>query len=808
MNRELSLPDQPGGTCCSSGCHAAGAEGARSPGAGEISTVLIENMDCPTEEALIRKRLAAVPEVHGLAFNLLERKLTVEHAAGALPALIGALKSIGMAGTPQSAPAQTRRSTIRIDKMDCPTEEALIRKRLASVPAVNGLSFDLLARRLAVDHVPNGLPDVLRALDEIGLGGEAEADDGKPPVSSPSVRRPWAVENWRLLAGGASAITAEILALWFGDLSIPAAALALAAITLTGLGTYRKGWIALRQRSLNINALMAIAVTGAVLIGQWPEAAMVMFLFAVAESIEARSLQRARRAVEGLMAMAPEMATVRVGTQWQSVPASAVALGARVRVRPGERIPVDGRITAGASAVDQAPITGESVPVDKTVGDTVFSGTVNQDGEIEYEATATADNSTLARIVRAVQEAQATQAPTQRFVDRFSAYYTPAVVGVAVLVALVPPLALGEDWLTWVYRALVMLVVACPCALVISTPVTVVSALTAAARRGILVKGGLFLEQGHRLSVLALDKTGTLTHGRPTVTDFIALRGTAEEQLRIAAALSSRSDHPVSRAVTAFAADAHSLPAVEGFTALRGRGVSGSVTGVRFSLGNHRLVEEAGACSPDLEERLDTLETQGKTAIVLIADSDPVAIIAIADMVREESGQAIADLKRLGVRPVMLTGDNRHTAIAMARQVGIDDVRSELLPEDKLGIIAELQASGASIGMVGDGINDAPALAKADVGFAMAAAGTDTAIETADVALMDDDPRKLATFIRLSRATKAVLWQNIVLAIGIKAAFLALTLTGHATLWMAVFADVGTSLIVVFNGMRLLRAGR
>lgn len=544
---------------------------------------------------------------------------------------------------------------------------------------------------------------------------------------------------------------------------------------------------------------------------------MVMVLFAIAETIEDKSLDRARRAVEGLMAMAPESATVQDGTVWREVPAATVALGAVVRVRPGERLALDGQVTAGASAVDQSAITGESMPVDKAVGDALFAGSINQHGELQYRVTAAADRSTLARIIRAVHEAQGTRAPTQRFVDSFARWYTPAVFAVAVGVGLLPPLMMGGDWSTWVYRALVLLVIACPCALVLSTPISVVSGLTAAARRGILVKGGLYLEQGHRLKVIALDKTGTLTQGRPVVTQLVALAGSGDEVppgaegefLRLAAALSGRSDHPMSVAVSRHAVDAGAAIEVSNFAALPGRGVEGFVAGVRHRLGNHRLVEESGACSPALEARLSALEAQGQTALVLLRGQTALAIFAIADVVRPESAEAIARLKRLGIRPVMLTGDNRHTAEAIARQVGITDsadVRSELLPEQKLQAIEALAAGGTVVvGMVGDGINDAPALARADIGFAMGAAGTDSAIETADVALMNDDPRKLAEFIELSRATRAVLWQNIALALGIKAVFLTLALAGQATLWMAVFADMGGSLLVVFNGLRLLR---
>jgi Cd2+/Zn2+-exporting ATPase len=700
-------------------------------------------------------------------------------------------------------------TSLHIEKMDCPTEEAVIRKRLASEPAIRDVRFDLLARVLEVKHARGAQSILLAALDDIDLPGTViSAPGGVRTVLPPAPSRGWIADNARLLAGGAAAIAAEIAALGIGDTAWPVLALALVAIALTGLTTYRKGWVAVRQLTLNINALMTIAVTGAVLIGQWPEAAMVMFLFAVAEAIEARSLARARRAVEGLMAMAPESATVKVSGQWTTMPAVAVPVGSLLRVRPGERLPLDGRVVSGHATVDQAPITGESIPVEKTAGDPLFAGSINQDGEFEYESTATADGSTLARIVRAVQEAQATQAPTQRFVDAFSAWYTPTVVVAALLIALVPPLVLGGAWLDWVYRALVMLVVACPCALVISTPVTVVSGLTAAARRGMLVKGGLFLEGGYNLGAIALDKTGTLTLGRPSVTEIVVLQGTQRQQLRLAAALASRSDHPVSRAVAAHWPANEPLPEVDGFNAVKGRGVIGRIDGANYSLGNHRMIEALGGCSAELEAQLQALEEQGRTAVVLAEDRRPLAIIAVADTVRPESAQAVRELRALGVQPMMLTGDNRHTAGAIAAQVGIDDVRAELLPEDKLTAISNLQNQGMRVGMVGDGINDAPALAKADIGFAMAAAGTDTAIETADVALMDDDPRKLAEFVRLSRATRAVLWQNIVLAIGIKVVFLILTMTGHATLWMAVFADMGTSLLVVFNGMRLLRHDR
>jgi len=524
-----------------------------------------------------------------------------------------------------------------------------------------------------------------------------------------------------------------------------------------------------------------------VIIGKWPEAAMVMVLFSIAEMIEALSLDRARNAIRKLMEAAPEKATIRRDNgNWEEVPVAAVTSGMVVRIKPGERLPLDGEVVEGRSAVNQAPITGESMPVDKGPGDKVFAGSINETGSFEFRVTAAANQTTLARIIKAVEEAQGSRAPTQRFVDQFARIYTPAVLVVAVVVALVPPLAFGLPWMDWIYKALVMLVIACPCALVISTPVTIVSALAAAARRGMLIKGGVYLELGRNIKSLALDKTGTITEGKPAVTDLVPWEDADPDAvLAAAAALATRSDHPVSLAIArrwTGAATARQAPAVAAFAAIAGRGVHGEITGIVHNLGNHRLIEELGLCSPALESALETLEKQGKTAVIVTDSTEVLGILAVADRVRETSKAAVAELHALGVRTLMLTGDNRHTAAAIAREVGIDDARGDQMPEDKLAAIeAELKQHG-TVGMVGDGINDAPALAKSSIGFAMGAAGTDTAIETADVALMDDDLRKIPAFIRLSRATATVLKQNIALALGIKAVFLTLAVTGQATL--------------------------
>ncbi|GJG95429.1 heavy metal translocating P-type ATPase [Cupriavidus pauculus] len=717
--------------------------------------------------------------------------------------------------TPVAAPAGTRSAAYRIEAMDCPTEETLIRNKIGAMAGVAALDFNLMQRVLTVHHTLDSLDPVVKAIASLGMKAEPLSDaSAEAAVAEPG--KSW----WPLALAGAAAIGAEA-AEWF-QVAAPylPAALALATVLIAGLGVYRKGWIAVRNGNLNINALMSIAVTGAMVIGQWPEAAMVMVLFAVAERIEAASLDRARNAVRGLMAMAPEQATVlQPDGNWQAIAARDVAVGATVRLRPGERVALDGRVVRGQSALDQAPITGESVPVDKSAGDPLYAGSINQSGELEYTVTAPANDSTLSRIILAVEAAQGSRAPTQRFVDQFARIYTPVVFVIALGVAVLPPLLLDGAWMAWIYKALVLLVIACPCALVISTPVTIVSGLAAAARRGILIKGGVYLEQGRHLSWLALDKTGTLTHGKPAQTDIALLvdEVPGSRDIRaIAASLAGRSDHPVSRAV-ATAADAEGIARLEvsDFEALAGQGVRGTVDGVAYCLGNHRLIHDLGACSPALEARLEAIERQGKTIVMLAAmphDAVPaqaLALFGVADTVRDTSRQAIEQLHELGIRTLMLSGDNPHTASAIGQAVGIDEARGNQLPQDKADAIAALTAQAhthaGKVGMVGDGINDAPALARADIGIAMGAAGTDTAIETADVALMDDDLRKIPAFVRLSRRTSAILKQNIALALGIKVVFLALTVMGMSTMWMAVFADMGASLLVVFNGLRLTR---
>lgn len=520
-------------------------------------------------------------------------------------------------------------------------------------------------------------------------------------------------------------------------------------------------------------------------------------------------MDRARNAIKGLLELAPETAEVRQpGGNWETVSAKNVSLGAVVRIKPGERVALDGIVTAGASTINQAAVTGESIPVEKSIADPVYAGTINESGSLEFEVTATASDSTLARIILAVEQAQSSRAPTQRFVDKFASVYTPAVFVMALAVALGGPLVFEWTWLQAVYKALVLLVIACPCALVISTPVTVVSGLSAAARRGILIKGGTYLEEARKLKAVALDKTGTITTGKPKLVtwELIAPLAAKDAVVTMAASLANRSDHPVSKAI----ANGLNQPVNEvvGFEAIPGRGVKGTIAGVAYVLGNHRLIKELEQSSDELEALLKVHEEAGLTVSLLASSEMVLAVFAVADTIKQSSSSAMSELKSLGVTPVMLTGDNSATAKSIGREAGIEDVRGNLLPQDKLNAIQEMQTQYGMTGMTGDGINDAPALAQADIGFAMGAAGTDIAMEAADVVIMNDDLHQIATTVELSRRTHAVLWQNITFALAIKVVFFILAVFGGATMWMAVFADMGASLLVVANGLRLLRFGK
>ena len=610
-------------------------------------------------------------------------------------------------------------------------------------------------------------------------------------------------------------VSAGLVAEWTNALpKAGTAALSIAAMLAGGWFLLPKAGRAILKLRPDINLLVVIAVIGASVIGEFIEAAAVVFLFGVAEWLEGWADRRARRATEALLQLAPKIAVVKRDGAYIEVPVDQVAVEETVAAKSGMGIPLDGVVVSGESAVNQAPITGESVPVDKKPGDTVFAGTINGEGSLEIRVTKAAGDSTLARIIRLVAEAQEQKAPTQRFVDMFARYYTPAVTVAALLIFLTPPLFMDGDWNVWLYRACVLLIIACPCALVISTPVSIVAGLTALARRGVLVKGGAHLETVGGLKALAVDKTGTITEGKPKVQGVELVNAqSASDVLRIAAAIDDHSAHPLAKAVVAYAKEQKvAFDRAENYQNRSGRGAEGNLDGHSYFVGNHRFAHELGVCNEDIERRLAVIEGQGRSVVVAGhrphdgCKGEVIGIIAIGDTLRPNAKAAIAELHAAGIAQiVMLSGDNQRAADFIARQVGIDEARGDLLPDDKVAAVKALREKHGVVAMVGDGVNDAPAMATANIGIAMGAAGTDAAIETADIALMQDDLVKIAETVRLGRRTMGIIRFNITFALGLKAVFLVLTLLGHASLWLAIMADTGATLLVVANALRLLR---
>jgi Cd2+/Zn2+-exporting ATPase len=695
-------------------------------------------------------------------------------------------------------------SRFRIEGMDCQDEVRLLERRLGRLPGFEALSADILNQRLSVTHDAARLQagGVAEAVNATGMRAWLEHEAPAPGGSAA------AANQVRVVVLSGAAFAAGLLLEASGAGRVAALAAYAVSIAAGGVQTTRRAWSAARLFSLDMNVLMLVAVCGAVAIGEWSEAAAVIFLFALAQHLETRSMGRARHAIRALMDLAPAEALVRRDGRELTIPAEALAVGDTIIVRPGEKIPIDGRIADGTSDVNQAPITGEALPVDKQAGDEVFAGTINGHGALVIEVTRVRHDTTMARIISLVETAQARRAPAQAFVDRFARYYTPSVIAVAAAVAVVPPLAFGRPFGDWFYRALVLLVISCPCALVISTPVSIVSALAGAARRGLLIKGGVHLERAAAVRVVAFDKTGTLTRGRPEVVETIGFNGVDPAAVRrVAAAIESRSEHPIARAIIRGAAgDGSALPAGEGFRALPGLGAEATVGGEPVLIGNHRLFEERGLCSPAIDRQLEAMGQAGRTAVLVARAGTTLGMVGVADRTRETARAAVDQLRRAGVaHVVMLTGDNEQTAAAIASHLGIAEWRSELLPADKVTAVEDLKRRYGAVAMVGDGVNDAPALAAADIGIAMGVAGTDAALETADVALMSDDLLAVPGFFRLGRATVRNIRANVAVALGLKAAFLALAVAGVATLWMAVAADMGASLLVIANGLRLLR---
>lgn len=718
--------------------------------------------------------------------------------------------------TPQTVALNPKASSeqqtkLRVAGMDCPDEIAAIERALKPLGGVSEIKVNLMAGTVTIGHEKSVTPEqLIKAIGTAGLKASADADGAE-------VEHDHSASRARLISVIVSGVfTGVSLFLQWQNLFTPYGKITAAVIAILASGwlILPKALRALRHFSLDMNVLMTVAVTGAAAIGEWTEAAAVVFLFALSELLEGFSVGRARRAIQSLLELTPETALVKRGDQIQEVRVEEVKVDETLVVKSGARVPLDGVVISGESAINQAPITGESMPVEKKSGDTVFAGTINGEGSLEVKVTKAFSDTTLAKIIKLVGEAQGQKAPSQRFVDQFAKIYTPTVFVVAILVLLSGPLLFHGTWFEWTYRALVLLVIACPCALVIATPVSIVSGLTAMARRGVLIKGGVFLEEIGRLKALAVDKTGTITEGKPRIQQVIPWNGKPEaEILRIAAAIDTHSEHPLAQAVVKYAEEKKiQFPRGENYQSKTGRGAEAQIDGHLYFVGNHRFAHESAVCSDELEKKLAELEAQAMSVVIVGhkphegCQGEVLGILAVGDTVRSNAAEAIKALHAAGVeKVVMLSGDNQKTADAIAKLVGIDEAYGNLLPDDKIARVRELTEKYKHVGMIGDGVNDAPAMAAASVGIAMGKAGTDTAIETADIALMQDDLSKVADTILLGRRTVRMIQTNIGFALGVKAIFLALAVTGHATLWMAILADTGATLIVIANALRLLR---
>jgi Cd2+/Zn2+-exporting ATPase len=695
-------------------------------------------------------------------------------------------------------------AVFRVEGMDCNEEVVILERRLKPLAGVEDLSADLIGQKLHVKYDAAKLTTsaIVDAVGDTGMRMWLEHDE---PVASDTALA-W---RWRLALGSGAALGLGLLASTAG-LPRPARMLYLIAAIAGGVYPARRALSAIRSRTLDINALMVIAVVGALVLGDWAEAASVVFLFAIAQWLEVRTLERARQAIRALIDLSPPEALVRRHGYDHRVKLDEIPVGELMVIRPGEKVPLDGVIIAGHSDVNEAPITGESLPIDKSPGQEVYAGTINGRGALEVRVTRRRRDTRLSRITHLVETAQAQRAPMQSFIDRFARIYTPAVIAIAICVAIVPPLAGLGAVQEWVYRALVLLVIACPCALVISTPVSIVSALAGAARHGVLIKGGVHLERLAAARVVAFDKTGTLTRGEPHVVDVVPFdRVSAVDLLSTAAGLESRSEHPIGRAITAHAQGLGvRWQPVPRFHAAVGLGADGvDHHGRTLVVGSQRLLDARGITMPASDGAIERLRAEGRTLVFVAVDGTAIGAMAIADRPRESAKEAIELLRRYGIsRVAMLTGDQVHTARTVAGELGLDEFHAALLPEQKHDVVRQLRSASGAVLMVGDGVNDAPALAAADVGVAMGAAASDAALETADVALLSDELLKLPYAVRLARATLRNIRMNVVFSLILKAAFLLMAVGGTATLWMAVLADTGASVLVVANALRLLRA--
>jgi len=779
------------GVCCSA------AQAAKQA---DRTVFRLEGLDCPDCAAKLEKKIGGLPGMEAVKVNFGAAKMVAEHTVSP-QAVAEAVAEAGYKAVPEGAGEKLKITDFRLSGLDCADCASKLEKKVSGLPGVAEVRMNFGAAKMTVRHSAK-IEEILNVVKEANYGIRLEGGQaGKAQTEG--------FKNKKLLL---TALSGVLLGAGFtlSLFKVPdnlVISLYLAAMLTGGFYTARSAFSSLKSLSMDMNFLMTVAVAGAAAIGEWAEGATVVSFFALGNTLQSYTMEKTRNSIRALMDLSPKEAMVRRNGEELSLPAEEIAVNDVMIIKPGERIAMDGIVSAGRTDINQAPITGESMPVVKKPGDQVYAGTINGQGSVEVKVTKLVEDTTLARIISLVEEAQAQKAPSQQFVDVFAKYYTPAVIAGAVLVAAVPWLAFSQPFQPWFERALILLLIACPCALVISTPVSIVAAIGSAAKRGVLIKGGAYLEETGALKVVAFDKTGTLTEGRPELTDVIATPGNRPERVvEIAAAIESRSQHPLAGAVLRYArAKNIAVPAGEDFQSVTGKGAAFKIGGETYYIGNDRLFEDLNIPLGDVRNQLPGLQARGRTAMIIGNSREVLGIIAVADRLRESARAAVEGLRRAGIaHVVMLTGDNAGTARAIAAELGIDEYRAGLLPENKLDAVKSLQMEYGKVAMVGDGVNDAPSLAAATVGIAMGGAGADTALETADIALMADDLSKLPYAIHLSQRALRIIKQNIAFALLVKAAFITGTFWGITNLWMAVFADTGASLIVIANGMRLI----
>lgn len=796
--------------CCCIGADAKSTEELAAAGDSSnliSDTFTVADLDCADCASKVEKairRLEGITDAQ-LSFATGKMKVVYDNTKLTTDCIVKVITNLGypveVTKSSNELP-ELHKSVFVILGLDCGDCAEKLEKKILNLTGVRTAKINFGAGKLAVEHTFSD-SDILKAIQESGY----QADRERSKKFADKATKEW-WQNTRLLGTAISGILlvsaaiADLLGL-NENILLP---IYLLTLIIGGYHTARSGFYSLKSLTFDMNFLMSIAILGAAAIGQWSEAATVVFLFSLGNTLQAYTMDKTRQSIKSLMKLTPPEALVRRDGQEVRLPVEEIRIGDIIIVKPGEKIAMDGNVINGESSVNQATITGESMPVEKHIGDIVYAGTVNEHGSLEISVTKLSQDSTLAKIMHLVEEAQAQKAPSQQFVDVFAKYYTPAVMGLALGVLIIPWLFLGQPFDVWFYRALVLLVISCPCALVISTPVSIVSAIGNASRNGVLIKGGAYLERMGAIRAIAFDKTGTLTEGRPIVTDIISFSSLDQAKiLAIASAIEQYSEHPLSQAIVKEATELLPLTATN-FKALVGKGVQADIDGQTFYVGNVRLFEEIGHLLGSIKKQLNELEAQGKTVMILGTNETLYGAIAVSDTLREDSTKAVQTLRDIGIQSIsMLTGDNTRVAKAIAKNLKLDSVHSELLPEDKVKTVKKIGDQYGNVLMVGDGVNDAPALAAADIGVAMGVAGSDTALETADIALMSDDLSKLGYVMRLSRKTVGIIKQNIWFSIVIKVIFLIMTVSGMANLWMAVFADTGASILVTLNGMRLVR---